>query len=293
MSNAPTFLILDGHNLAYRSFFAVRGLTAADGRPSNAVFGFIHALQALRDTHRPTHLAVVFDGGLPAERTALLPTYKAQRPPMPEDLRSQIEALPDFLSAARIPVFREPAQEADDVLATLALTAAREGAEVRIASNDKDLLQLVGERIRVAPPSSAAASEAWGPEQVRARTGVPPENIVEWLALTGDAADNIPGVPGVGPKTAAKLLEQFGGLDGLWRRIEEVSSPRLRAALLAERGTVERNLRLLRLRSDLPLSRTWRDCAIAAPDSAALRAFYERWNFRSLLRELDQPRLLL
>lgn len=293
MPDAPKFLIVDGHNLAYRSFFAVRGLTAADGRPSNALFGFIQTLKALRDAHRPTHLAAVFDGGLPADRVALLPSYKAQRPPMPTELHSQIEAIEEFLAAARIPAFREPAQEADDVLATLAASASDEGACVRIASNDKDLLQLVGDRIRVAPPPSAGAGESWGPEEVRARTGVPPERIVEWLALTGDAADNIPGVAGIGPKTAVKLLEQFGGLEALWRRIETVEPPRIREALLRQREDVERNLKLLRLRSDVPLSRSWRDCAIVPPDPAALRAFYEQWNFRSLLKDLDQPRLLL
>lgn len=291
VSEKLAFLVLDGHNLAYRSYFAVRGLTTREGRPSNALFGFVKVWRALKDTLRPTHACAVFDGGLPAERTALLPEYKAQRPPMPEDLRGQLEAIEQFLGVARVPVFRQAGQEADDVIATLATSAARDGVAVRIASNDKDLCAIVTDRIHLLTPGAEGGGEL-GPAEVAARFGVPPERVLEWLSLTGDASDNVPGVPGVGPKTAAKLLTDFGSLESLWARLAEVKPDRLRERLEAHREQVLRNRELMRLRTDLPLPRGWRDCAVAEPDPAALRDFYARWDFDSLLRELASPRLL-
>jgi len=294
MSEDPVFLILDGHNIAYRAFFAVPGLTARDGRPSNALYGFVKAWRALREAVQPSHACAVFDGGLPAERLARLPEYKAQRPPMPPELREQFGAIEQYLGVIGVTIFREPAQEADDVIATLAGAAARDGVRVRIASNDKDLSALAGPRVRlVAPSGSVRDGEAaeTGPDEVRARYGVPPELVLEWLALTGDASDNVPGVPGVGPKTAARLLNEFGSLAGLWERLAEVVPERIRRRLAESRALVDRNVELMRLRSDLPLARGWRDCGLPAGDPRGLREFYARWNFESLIRELDAPRL--
>lgn len=291
VSRNASFLILDGHNLAYRSFFAIRGLTTRTGRPSNALFGFVKTWKALRDSTQPTHACAVFDGGLPAERTALLPEYKAQRPPMPDELRGQLEAIEQFLGVVRVPIFREAGQEADDVIATLATAAAGDGVAVRIASNDKDLCAIVTDRIHLLTPGVENGGEL-GPAEVAARLGVPPERVLEWLSLTGDVSDNVPGVPGVGPKTAAKLLSDFGSLENLWARLAEVRPDRLRERLAAHREQVLRNRELMRLRTDLPLAKGWRDCAVAEPDASALRDFYARWDFDSLIRELGSPRLL-
>lgn len=294
MSEDPVFLILDGHNIAYRAFFAVPGLTTRDGRPSNALFGFIKAWRSLREAVQPSHGCAVFDGGLPAERLARLPEYKAQRPDMPPELREQFGAIEEYLGLIGVPVFREPAQEADDVIATLAEASARDGVQVRIASNDKDLFALVGPRVRLVAPTGsgrAGAAVETGPEEVCARYGVPPELVLEWLALTGDASDNVPGVAGVGPKTAARLLNEFGSLAGLWKHLTEVVPDRIRRRLAESRALVDRNVELMRLRTDLPLSRGWRDCGLPAGDPRALREFYARWNFDSLIRELDAPRL--
>ena len=288
--DGPGLLILDGHNIAYRSFFAIRGLSAADGHPTNALFGFIKTLNALRERCRPTHGCVVFDAGLPTERTDRLATYKAQRPPMPDDLRRQLPVIAAFLRRAAVPEFREPGQEADDVIATLARAAAADGARVWIASNDKDLYQLVNDRIEILPPASAA--ESIGTDGVRARTGVAPGQMVDWLALTGDAVDNIPGVPGIGPKTAARLLERYTSLENLWAQLASVLPERIRTLLAEHRPIVERNAALMRLRSDLGLAREWRACALAMPCAAGLLAFYEQWGLRSLARDLSEPRLL-
>ncbi len=287
---SPRLLILDGHNIVYRSFFAIPRLAAPDGRPSNALFGFLRAFQVLCKDSSPSHVCVVFDGGLPAERLGRLESYKAQRPPMPEDLRSQIPAIESWLACIRVCTLRLEGEEADDMIASLATRAAVDGAEVRIASNDKDLYQLVSNTIRLVSPS--IAPDLIGPEEVVRRTGVPPEHVTEWLALTGDASDNIPGVPGIGPKTAARLLTDFGSLDALWNRLEMVRPERIRRLLSDHRVTVERNLALMTLRRDLPLPMDWRSCVLSAPDVEHLRAFYQEWGFQSLLRGLEEPTML-
>jgi DNA polymerase-1 len=286
----PCFLILDGHNIAYRSFFAIPRLTAPDGRPSNALFGFVRACDALRRECVPSHICAVFDGGLPAERLERLETYKAQRPPMPDELREQMAAIESYLECTRVPALRLEGEEADDVIATLAKQAVADGASVRIASNDKDLYQLVGEGILLVSPTGPTTLV--GPEEVRRRTGVGPERIVDWLALTGDASDNIPGVPGIGPKTAARLISEFGSLEELWKRLEEVRPERIRHLLAEYRPQVERNRAMTLLRDDLSLPRDWRSCEITAPDRERLQAFHREWGFHSLLRQMEEPSFL-
>lgn len=279
-----TLLLVDGTGVAYRAFYAIRSLSTRSGRPTNAVFGFIKMLQQLGELWKPTHRAVVFDGGLPKERMEKLPTYKAQREPMPDALRGQFEAIEEYLRRSEVPSLRLEGEEADDVIATLAARAAERGMEVVVASSDKDLYQLVGERVAMVAPSKAGAR--MGPAEVAEKTGVPPERIVDWLALTGDSVDNIPGVPGVGAKTAAKLLSEFGSLDGLWARLGEVGSERIRQALEASRETVARNLELVRLRRDLPLGADWDAMRVRPPDAGRLLPFYEEMEFGSMARAM-------
>lgn len=283
-------LLIDGHNVIYRSFFAIRDLSTASCQPTNALFGFVKAVRVLRDAWRPTHGCVAFDGGLPRERLDRLESYKAQRPPMPDALRSQLPLVEEYLRAARIASARREGEEADDVIASLARRAAADGAEVLIASTDKDLCQLVGGGIALVAPAKSGGKTAAA--EVVERLGVPPERVAEWLALTGDASDNIPGIPGVGPKTAARLLGEFGGLDGLWRRVEEVRPAGVRRALEEGRGVVERNLGIVRLKADLDAGIDWRACRWEGPDVPALRAFFERVEFRAMARELSEPDLL-
>src|ERR1039457_5310276 len=189
---------------------------------------------------------VVWDGGLSAERMTALPEYKAQRPEMPENLRPQFDEMVSYLAAAGVASYCGDGIEADDYIACLARRAADAGWNVVIASSDKDFMQLVSARIGLLNPNDKTGA-IWAHEQVRARAGVEPEQVADWLALMGDAVDNIPGVPGVGPKTAAELLKQFGSVTALFGRLAEVKSERLRAALRDSADAVRRNLKLVQL----------------------------------------------
>jgi DNA polymerase-1 len=281
-------LIVDGHAYAYRAFHAIRGLRSPGGQPTNAIYGFVKMLAKMRAAIEPTHLIVVWDGGLNAGRMAALPEYKAQRPGMPDDLRSQLDEIVGYLKAAGVASFCREGMEADDYIACLARRAVEAGMEVIIASPDKDFTQLVSERIGLLNPNDK--SEAiWTDEQVRARTGVKPPQVVDWLSLTGDSVDNIPGVPGVGPKTAADLLGQFGSVRVLYERLDEVKSERLRAALRASVDAVRRNRELVRLRDDLPCEFSPDELAEKPADTGRLRELYRQWGFETLLAALEEP----
>lgn len=283
--SSETLLLIDGTGVVYRAFYAIQHLTTKSGRPTNAVLGFIKMLRQLEQMWKPTHWAVVFDGGLPEERLAKLPTYKAQRPPMPDLLREQFAPIEDYLRRSGVPSIRMDRQEADDVMATLATTASEpRGAGVLMASSDKDLYQLVSDRVTLVSP--AKAGDRMGPAEVLAKTGVPPARIVEWLALAGDSVDNIPGVPGVGAKTAAQLLSLFGSLAGIWENLDTVARPKLRDALKTHRDEVIRNLDLVRLRCDLDVPMDWDAARVRPPDPAQLRPFFREMEFTSLEKAL-------
>ncbi|MDE3066797.1 MAG: hypothetical protein KGJ60_04510 [Verrucomicrobiota bacterium] len=281
-------LIIDGHAYAYRAFHAIRGLRSPSGRPTNAIYGFIKTLAKIRAALEPTHCIVVWDGGLNAERVAALPEYKAQRPEMPDDLPPQLDEIVAWLNAAGVASFCRQGVEADDYIACLARHAAAAGWQTVIASSDKDFMQLVSSRVGLLNPNDKTEA-VWTGEQVRARTGVEPAQIVDWLSLTGDHVDNISGVPGIGPKTAAELLNQFGSIDELYARLDEVKSEKLRAALRAAEGDVRRNRGLVRLREDLPCDFSPEALAPKAEDAARLRELYRRWGFKTLLAALEEP----
>jgi len=240
---------------------------------------------------RPSHLAVVWDGGLAAERMGLHPEYKSQRPEMPRDLEQQLDQIVAYLRAANIFSLMQESCEADDFIAVLSRRAEAGGLEVVIASSDKDFMQLVSPEVRLLNPHDKTDT-LWGVAEVMAKTGVKPTQIVDWLSLTGDAVDNIPGVPGVGAKTATHLLHQFGSADELYRRLEEVRPERLRSSLQAAGEIVRRNQKLVRLNHELPCDVSLDDLACKPSDAAALRQLYTRWGFSKLLRDLDQTHRL-
>jgi DNA polymerase-1 len=280
-------LIIDGHAYAYRAFHAIRGLRSPTGEPTNAIYGFVKMLAKMRSAIQPTHLIVVWDGGLSAERVSVLPEYKAQRPGMPDDLRPQLEGITGYLKAAGIASFCREGVEADDYIACLARRAADAGMAVVIASSDKDFMQLVSARIGLLNPNDKSET-VWADEQVRAKSGVEPAQVVDWLSLTGDSVDNIPGVPGVGPKTAAVLLKQFGSAAQLYARLDEVKSDKLQAALRNAADTVRRNRELVKLRDDLPCE-FLPDALVEKPVVAGqLRELYRRWGFKAMLAALEE-----
>lgn len=292
----PRLLLVDGHAFAYRAYHAIRELHAPDGRPTNALFGFIKMVSKMQGLVSPTHCAVIWDGGLAAERVAALPEYKAQRPAMPEALEQQLDEIVAWLRASRTVSGCRQGVEADDWIAALARRAEAEGWTVVIGSSDKDFMQLVSERIGLLNPGDKTET-VWTAEQVRNKTGVEPSQIVDWLSLVGDSVDNIPGVPGVGTKTATEFLKRFGSVAGLYGRLDEVASGRLRAALVTAADDVRRNQQLVRLDADMPCEFSPEELAVKPPDTVALRELYRRWGFRSLLAELEsaemQPALLL
>lgn len=279
-------LIVDGHAYAYRAFYAIRKLSSPSGEAVNAIFGFVKMLAKMRAGVQPTHLIVVWDGGLSAERLAALPGYKAQRPEMPTDLSTQLDRIVSYLGAADVASFCREGVEADDYIACLARRAEQAGFEVVIASSDKDFMQLVSARIGLLNPNDKSET-IWAAEQVRSKTGVEPSQIVDWLSLLGDSVDNIPGVPGVGPKTATDLLRQFGSVTELYQRLDAVKSERIRGALRAAEGDVRRNQALVRLKEDLDCEFSPEALAAKPVKAQPLADLYRGWGFRSLLAELE------
>jgi len=279
-------LIIDGHAYAYRAFYAIRVLRSPEGRPTNAIYGFIKMYEKLVSQIQPELAAVVWDGGLSAERMALAPDSKAQRPEMPDDLSVQIDQIMEWLQAVGVLSLCREGVEADDYIATLARSAERSGESVVIASADKDFMQLVSPLIGLYNPSGKIA-DIWTADQVRGKTGVEPGQIVDWLSLMGDAVDNIPGVPGVGPKTAAELLGKFGTLKNVYERLAEVRPEGLRERLAAAADLVRRNVEMVRLRDDLPVDFALADGRGKPANVDKLRSLYGGWGFRGLLAALE------
>ena len=288
MNPSQRLLIVDGHAYAYRAFYAIRNLRSPAGHPTNAIYGFVKMLAKMKAGLAPTHLMVVWDGGLSAERLAALPEYKAQRPEMPDDLRPQLDGLVGYLQAAGIASFRGDDVEADDYIACLARQAAQAGMAVVIASADKDFMQLVSPQIGLLNPNDKTEA-VWTDEQVQAKAGVRPAQIVDWLALMGDSVDNIPGVPGVGPKTAADLLNRFGSVAALYGRLEEVKSEKLRESLRSSAAAVQRNLMLVRLRDDLSCDFVPEALTERPADAGRLAGLFRQWGFNGLLKALEKP----
>jgi DNA polymerase I len=279
-------LIVDGHAYAYRAFHAIARLRAPDGSPTNAIFGFVKALGRLMSTLRPAYVAVTWDGGLAEERLAALPAYKAQRPPMPDDLRVQFDPINAWLDASGIAWLYRDGVEADDWIATLTRQALEAGAEVVIASSDKDFMQLASPQVGLLNPADKSQT-VWYEPQVREKTGVTPGQIVDYLSLIGDSVDNIPGVPGVGPKTAADLLQRFGSVQALYQRMGEVPSQRLRENLQKAESDVRRNQALIRLRDDLPLEQPLGHFRPRPANPSRQRELALQWGFRSLAASLE------
>ena len=282
-------LIIDGHAYAYRAFYAIRELRSPTGCPTNAIFGFVKMLAKMRATLSPSQIVVVWDGGLSPERTAVLPEYKSQRPEMPADLSVQIDEMMCYLDAAGIPSLCREGVEADDYIACLARRAPSMGMDVVIATSDKDFMQLVAPGIGLLNPNDKTET-VWTAEQVRNKAGVEPSQIVDWLALVGDSVDNIPGVPGVGTKTAAALLKQFGSIEALYQRLDAVCPERLRTALRDAAAVVRRNQELIRLRDDVPCADASMQLEARTPDEERLLELFVRWGFKGLAKELKANR---
>ncbi|MDO4708385.1 MAG: DNA polymerase I [Pseudomonadota bacterium] len=276
-------VLIDGSSYLYRAFHALPPLSNAAGEPTGALFGVVNMLRA-HIKEAPDYIAFVMDAPGPTFRDALDAQYKANRPPMPDDLRAQIEPLMAIVTALGLPILRQGGVEADDVIGTLAQQAAEAGVQVIISTGDKDMAQLV--RPGVALVNTMTGSRLDSHEAVMEKFGVPPERIVDYLSLMGDKVDNIPGVDKCGPKTAAKWLAEYGSLDGVIENADKIKGKvgdNLRAVL----ARLPLNRTLATIRTDVELPQRFDALTPDADDEAALRALYSRYGFNQALRELD------
>jgi DNA polymerase I len=283
MSTPADLVLVDGSSYLYRAFHALPPLSNSRGEPTGALLGVLNMLVKFVKEYRPTHIAVVFDAPGKTFRDDLFTQYKAHRPPMPDDLRTQLEPLLEILRSQGLPVLRMSGVEADDVIGTLACRAAGGGQRVLISTGDKDMAQLVNESITLVNTMSNSTLDRAG---VKLKFDVYPEQIVDYLALVGDSSDNIPGINMVGPKTAAKFLNQYGTLDGLIAHLDEIGG-KVGDNLRAGRDTLELSRSLARLRTDLELPLQPAELRIGEPKVPELRALYERYELRSLLKQLE------
>jgi DNA polymerase-1 len=282
MTERPLLHVIDGSGYIFRAYYAVRGLQTAKGEPTNAVYGVTTMLQKTLAEEKPTHVALTFDSGRPSFRAGIYGAYKANRPPPPDDLVPQFAWIHEVAATFRIPTFVVEGYEADDVIATITREAIARGFDVRIVTADKDLMQLVGPHVSLYDPMR---DKRVGVPEVLERFGVPPEQVLEVLALSGDATDNVPGVKGVGEKTATKLVVQHGSALGAVAAAErgEVAG-KMGQTLAGARADVELSKQLVSLDDHVPnLSLEPVLQAYPGPDFAAQQAIFERFEFRRLV----------
>src|SRR5258706_355316 len=286
MTPSPDLLLVDGSSYLYRAFHALPPLSNSRGEPTGAVHGVLNMLHKLVREYPQARVAVVFDAPGKTFRDELFAEYKAHRPPMPDDLRAQIEPLLAAVGGMGLPLLRIVGVEADDVIGTLAQRAAAIGQQVLISTGDKDMAQLVNERITLINTMSDTLLDRDG---VKAKFDVYPEQIIDYLALVGDSSDNIPGVDKVGPKTAAKWLNAYGTLDALLEHATEITG-KVGENLRAGTDTVALSRRLATIRCDVDLPLDEAALTPRPADTAALRELYTRLEMRSFLRQLDAAR---
>jgi DNA polymerase-1 len=283
VSTAPRIVIVDGTNTLYRAFFAIPALRAPDGTPTNAALGFVNMLRKILRDEEPDRVVVVFDARGETFRHRLYGDYKAGRDAQPEDLSTQIPLVRELVDAHRIPVLEVASFEADDVIASL-VAHAPEGAQIRIVSTDKDLMQLVDEHVTLL---DGIKDRRYGPSEVEARFGVPPGKVLDLRALVGDPSDNIPGVKGIGEKGGAKLIAEWGDLENLLAHADEIGPKRARTALAAGSEDARLSKELATLRTDAPIP-DWDALVPGEPDPSKLRELFARLGFTRLLEALDR-----
>ena len=291
--NAPRLFLIDAYALIYRSYFAFihRPLTNARGENTSAPFGFANFLYAIRAEHQPDYIAVVFDAGR-SHREELYPDYKATREKMPRELRDSLPRIRELVEAFGDRVIEVEGWEADDVIGTLAARAVEAGLEAVIVSGDKDFFQLVGDGVHLLNPGRGGphgVGQQWvDAGAARKKFGVEPGRVVDYLALVGDSSDNVPGARGIGPKTAQKLLTEYGTVEEVLAHAGEIKAKRARESLQAHRDEVLLSKQLVTIRTDVELDADLEELRVSAPDNERLRALYVDLEFRTLLDRLEE-----
>ncbi len=287
MSAPKHVYLIDGSGFIFRAYHAMPPLTRPDGTPVGAVLGFSSMILKLLDETDADHIAVVFDSARATFRNRIYDKYKANRPEPPDDLIPQFKLVREATDAFNICRIEQPDYEADDLIATYARKAAAQGATVTIVSSDKDLMQLVSDRIAMLDPMKM---KPIGENEVREKFGVGPDKVVEVQSLIGDSVDNVPGVPGIGPKTAAELITAYGDLENLLKHAGEIKQPKRRQSLIDFAEQARLSKKLVTLDDQVPLPRPLEELAVKPMDAAKVTSFLQEQNFRSLLARL-QPRL--
>jgi len=277
----PAVYLIDGNSYIFRAFYAIKRLSTSSGFPTNAIYGFINMILRLLRERSPDYLAVVFDSSEPTERHQLYDEYKAQRPSLPEELRVQIPIIKEFIRAFNIKAIEVPGYEADDVLATIAKKAEENKMDVYIVTGDKDLCQIVSSRIRLYDTMRERITDE---EEVMERYGLPPHRFPEVMALMGDAIDNIPGVRGIGEKTAVRLLREFGSIDNLLNNYSRIDKPGLRKAISENIENIRLSLMLSRINTDVPVDVSFDELIVGEPRWDEVLRYIRRYEFTSLVK---------
>ena len=288
--NTKRLFLVDAMAHIYRAFFAPmpQRLTGPNGIPTNVPFLFGNILKRLINDYKPEYIGIVFDPPGATFRDKLFEKYKAQRTPMPDDMKVQIPLVRRLCEAMRLPILEERGYEADDVIGTVATQAAKQGFEVLIVSNDKDMMQLVGKNVRTLKTASGGAKSDVIVDEMKVQEllGVPAEKVVDYMALLGDTVDNIPGAKGIGEKGAAELIQKYGSVENALDHADEVTNKRYREALQQQREQVMMSKQLAAIETAVPLVIDPEELKITAPNRAQLAALYEELGFKSLLKEL-------
>ena len=283
--------LIDGSALVYRSHFAfIRNpLINSKGQLVSAIFGFMNALLRLMIREKPAYLAVVMDTKEKTFRHHQFPDYKATREKMPDELAAQLPVIDDLVNMLNIPYLKKEGFEADDIIGSLAKWASESGHEVKILTGDKDFAQLVTDQVVIINPRD---NEVWTSDYVKEKWGVPPEQIIDLLGLMGDASDNVPGVPGVGPKTAVKLILEHGGMHELYADLESVKNPKLRQKLEENRELALLSRELVTIKTDMESLATWDQIRVEALDVESVRKVFQEFELFNLMKPLDDVRTL-
>jgi len=279
----PTLFLIDGNNYVFRAFYAIPGLTNSRGFPTNAIYGFTTMLIRLRKEWRPDYLAVAFDMKGPTFRHEAYEQYKATRREIPADLIPQLPCIREVLRGFAIPILEKQGVEADDIIGTLTARYAGPDLQVYIVSGDKDMMQLVGDHALLIDTMKDKIYDA---AAVREKFGVPPSQVIEIMGLTGDTSDNVPGAPGIGPKGALRLIEEFGTIENLLANIDRVKNTRAKEALRQHADQVRLSRELVTIRKDEEIAFTLDDARRRDPDGEVLMALFKEYEFSSLLQDL-------
>jgi len=286
MSKAKSLYLIDGSSYIFRAYFGIRQfLSTSKGFPTNALYGFINMLQKVVKDEKPDYLAVAFDSKEKTFRHEMYADYKANRSAPPEDLAKQFPYFEPLVQAYNIHGVRVPGYEADDIIGTLATKAAKEGFKVVIVSGDKDMMQLISPDIRML---DTMKNQWFGVEEVEEKFGVTPDRVIDVMGLMGDSSDHIPGVKGVGPKTASELIRKFGSIQELYERIEEVDKVKLREKLVQDKEMALLSRQLVTINTSVKLEGGIENLKFKSPDNAELKKLFSEFEFSSLLGELGE-----